>query len=381
MRIGKNSLSGLLFVSIVLLLNACNVVVVKHDPNGHPPPHTASSFAYWYYYPNSQVYYHITKHYYYYRDGQRWIKGTALPAGRVLNKGYRVRLQIAGTPYRQHAHHERLYPPRQLKSGQSNQQNKPEHANHGKGPNTGHQAEHANRGKGLDKGHQMEHANRGKGPEKLHQPEYARAKGHTALAKPNNGRFHGKPAKTTGAIAHGQGNPDKGGSQKAKRPMGQQQPRGLQAKSRHGQDTVQHPANGNVKAKTSVPRQQRVENTNHSRDAVTHKIAGKTKMNPTGAHQNAQAQAHGNKSAVDHEQSQKTAGMTSRRNKQQAAKQHKASGKKQEAEKKQADKKAVAKDKNEEKAEEVLAAKQEEGDSVEEKPGNGKGKGKGKGEQ
>ncbi|MEJ2652756.1 MAG: hypothetical protein P8173_13410 [Gammaproteobacteria bacterium] len=278
MRIGKNSLLGLLFVSIVLLLNAC-VIVVKDSPNGYPPAHTASSYAYWYYYPNSQVYYHVTEHYYYYRDGQRWIKATALPAGWVLNQGYRVRLKIAGRPYRQHARHKRLYPPRhrsangpgkghhgddhgkhqinghgkdhgkghglfgkltRFKTDAHNQQHKPEHANHGKGPNKGHQSEHASRGKGLNKRHQPEHANRGRRPNNQHKLEHARAKGHMAPAKPNSGKSHGKPAKKAGAIARGQVNPAKGGSQKAKRPMGQRQPQGLRAKASHGQGSAKH---------------------------------------------------------------------------------------------------------------------------------------------
>ncbi|MEJ2554369.1 MAG: hypothetical protein P8079_10340, partial [Gammaproteobacteria bacterium] len=114
----------------------------------------------------------------------------------------------------------------------------------------------------------------------------------------------------------------------------------------------------------------------HSRDVATHKTTGKTKMKPTSAHQNTQAKAHGDISAANHVQSRNTARTTSPRNKQQAAKQHKASGKKQRTEKKQAGKKAADKDNKEAKAEKALAANQEDGDSVEEKPGNGKGKGR-----
>ena len=407
MRIGKNSLLGLLVVSIVLLLNAC-VVEVKHNPYGYTPPHTTSSFAYWYYYPNSHVYYNIAEHYYYYRYGQRWIKARALPAGWVLNNGYRVRLKIAGSPYRQHAHHERQYPPRQrsandpakrrhgddrgmhqgkdhgkehglfvklprLMTGPHNQQNKPERTNQGKGQNKGRQSEHAARGKELEKRHQPEHANRGKGPDEQHQLVHARAIGHMAPAKPHSGKFHGKPAKKASAVARGHGNHDKGGSQNAKRPMAHQQPQELQAKARHRQGSVKHASDGIVKAKSSASHQQRAGNAKHSHDAVMHKTADKTKMKPTGGHQSAQAQAHGNKSAGNHEQSQKTAGMTSPRNKQQAAKHHKASDKKQQAGKNKVGKKVADKDQKGAKAEKTLAANQEGSDPVEEKPGNGKG--------
>lgn len=109
MRTNKNVLIGILMFGLILLLNACTVVV-KH-PSGNTQPHTKTSFYHWYYYPNTQVYYHVNEHYYYFLDGGSWRKANWLPNGWVLDQKKRVLLRITGKPYLRHAYHQHKYPP------------------------------------------------------------------------------------------------------------------------------------------------------------------------------------------------------------------------------------------------------------------------------
>lgn len=175
MRIGKSIVVGFMLLGLLVSLNAC-VVVVKGNPNGHTPTQTSASFQYWYYYPNSRVYYHVTEHYYYYPDGKKWHRTRHLPDGWVLNNDYRVRVKLAGKPYRHHALHQRKYP---AKHHEARDQHGDKH-DHGKNPLRGLDRLKTGKWPGSrkvkqDDDHRPDHAKKDNANVKKHKHDHATA--------------------------------------------------------------------------------------------------------------------------------------------------------------------------------------------------------------
>lgn len=156
----NNILSGIFTILVVLLLNAC--VVVVEDSDATINPHGSAFSEYWYYYPNEQVYYHAHEHYYYYPVGGNWKRANQLPSDRAIVSKHRVLLKVAGLPYRQHAYHHKQYPARNVAVNQTGKGNHAGGVNHPYSGNAGsadaasdyYAGEHSNPAK-------PEHATRG----------------------------------------------------------------------------------------------------------------------------------------------------------------------------------------------------------------------------
>lgn len=117
----KKTIKGVVFIGLVLTLNAC--VVSGHHPDVYAESHLHGSLHGWYYYPDARVYFHITDRYYYYPYGTGWRRANHLPVGWVLNANARVRINIAGRPYLRHSHHRRQYPGRRPNHGRPGSHN------------------------------------------------------------------------------------------------------------------------------------------------------------------------------------------------------------------------------------------------------------------
>ena len=128
MQIKKNTLTGVLVIGVVLLMNAC--VMVVNDSETRTKPHNSPPTVYWYYYPNERVYYHATGRYYYYPDGQNWRRAKQLPPGWVISQEDRVLLKASGMPYTQHASHRQKYPARNTAANPPGKGNHAGRANH-----------------------------------------------------------------------------------------------------------------------------------------------------------------------------------------------------------------------------------------------------------